>query len=121
MCRRRVDAEPPEALATQYGLVLVWMVLTSPHLAVYYMAWALWPVAVLMGYVARRDLLEARPDRLNAWPIWAFAVSFPLSSVSVLRAIGMHPAMLLVLWAVLLANLLRGRFFERPAIEPAMS
>lgn len=110
MCRRRIGPEPPEALTTQYGLVLLWMVLLSPHLAVYYMAWALWPVAVMMGYVARRDLLERRPDRLNALAIWAFALSFPLSTVSVLRAVGMHPAVLLAIWIVLLANLCRKPF-----------
>jgi hypothetical protein len=75
------------------------------------MAWALWPVAVIMGYVGRRELLDSRSDRLNSLPLWAFAISFFLSAVSVLRAAGIHPAMLLTLWAVLLANLIRGRFY----------
>lgn len=110
MCRRRPDRDPPESLATQYGLLLVWMILCSPHLAVYYMAWALWPVAVLMGYVGRREWREGRSDRMNALTLWAFAISFFLSAVSVLRAAGIHPAMLLALWAVLLVNLWRGRF-----------
>ena len=112
MCRRRLGSDPPEALATQYGLVLVWMTLCSPHLAIYYMAWALWPVAVLMGYVGRREALDGQSDHMNALALWAFAISFFLSAVTILRAAGVHPAMLLTLWAVLLANLLRRRFYE---------
>ena len=119
MCRRRLGYDPPESLATQYGLVLVWMILCSPHLAVYYMAWALWPVAVLMGYVGRREALDGGSDPINALALWAFAISFFLSAVAILRAAGVHPAVLLVLWAVLLVNLLHGRFCELGvAVDP---
>jgi hypothetical protein len=113
MCRRRMGRDPPETLAMQYGLVLVWMVLLSPHLAVYYMAWALWPVAVMMGCVARREALEGRPDRLNSLALWAFAASFFLSGVSTLRAVGVHPAMLLAVWGVLLADVMRAGVRDR--------
>lgn len=118
-CRRRPEKESPEALANQYGLVLVWMVLMSPHLAIYYMAWALWPVAVMIGIVGRRDFTQRRPEYLNGLPLWAWGALFPLSAVPVLRAAGIHPGMLLALWVVLLANVIRGKYFAVPAEEVA--
>jgi hypothetical protein len=49
---------------------------------------------------------------MNSLTLWAFAISFFLSAITVLRAAGVHPAMLLALWAILLVNLLRRRFYE---------
>ncbi|MEP0844326.1 MAG: hypothetical protein HRF43_16630, partial [Phycisphaerae bacterium] len=104
--------------ANQYGLLTVWMILLSPHLAPYYMAWALWPVAVMMGHVAWRDLYHGRVDPLNLIPLWIFALSMPVGMLTVPRGAGLHPAVLLLVWAVMAVNVLRVR---RRQAEPGLA
>jgi len=110
-CRSKPDDEEPEALAVQYGLVLLWMVLVSPHLGIYYMVWALWPVAVMKGLAVRYKISERRSDRINNYPLRLWIAGFPLSTITFFRAIGIHPALLLMLWVVMVINLVRGQYF----------
>jgi len=111
MCRRGPEADVPVSLALQYGLVLLWMVLVSPHLGVYYMVWAFWPVAVMKGVSVRCKVDVGRPDRLNYWVLRLWILGFFLSTVTFLRAVGVHPGLVLLLWLVLIANIIRGRFY----------
>jgi len=106
-CRKKPTEENADALAIQFGIVLTWMVLISPHLGIYYMVWALWPVTVIKGLAMRNKMQENRIDRLNSYPLRIWIAGFFLSTVTLLRATGFHPALLLMLWSVLLIDVNR--------------
>jgi hypothetical protein len=104
-CWSREKKESNEVrLATQYALVMLFMLINSPHLMIYFLAAAIWPIAVAMGFVVRRHDAHGRPDWINLALLWIWAISIPLSTSSPLRGAGLHPLLLLVMWAVMLRN-----------------